>query len=62
MGNLPNKVNYVYKTGKGKNTNFIQKSTGPYYSGNLVITNPGDVKEIWRIIKRQGHGGHLRIC
>ena len=46
MGNLPNKVNYVYKTGKGKNTNFIQKRTGPYYSGNLVITNPGDVKEI----------------
>ena len=47
MGNSPNKVNYVSKTGEGKEVNFNQHRTGPYYSGNLVITNPNDVKDIF---------------
>jgi hypothetical protein len=29
-----------------KDTKFVEYRTGPYYSGNLVITNPEDVKEI----------------
>jgi hypothetical protein len=43
-GNTPNKVNYVSKTGKGKDTKFKGYRTGPYYSGKLVITKPEDVK------------------
>jgi hypothetical protein len=44
-GNNPNKVNYVAKVGKGEDTEFIRYRTGPYTSGNLIITNPEDVKE-----------------
>ena len=45
-GNTPAKVNYVTKIGSGEDTKFVEYRTGPYYSGNLVITNPEDVKEI----------------
>jgi hypothetical protein len=45
-GNTPTKVNYVAKVDKGKDTKFIEYRTGPYYSGNLIITNPEDVKEL----------------
>lgn len=44
-GNSPNKVNYVARVGKGEKTKFIQYRTGPYYSGNLIVTIPEDVKE-----------------
>lgn len=46
-GNMPNKVNYVAKVGYGKDTKFVEHRTGPYYSGQLVITNPEDVKDIF---------------
>ena len=38
-GNWPNEVNCVSKTGKGEDTEFIRYRTGPYTSGNLVITD-----------------------
>ena len=44
-GNMPSKVNYIVKDGKGEDTKFIEHRTGPYYSGQLVITNPEDVKD-----------------
>ena len=47
MGNSPNKVNYVSKINNGYETKFKEHRTGPYYSGNLVITNPDDVKVIF---------------
>ncbi len=46
-GNTPNKVNYVSKTGTGKDTKFKGYRTGPYYSGLLVVTHPEDVKEMF---------------
>jgi len=46
-GNSPNKVNYVIRIGKGENTRFMERRTGPYYSGLLKITNPADVREIF---------------
>ena len=45
-GNTPAKVNYVSKIGNDEDTKFIEYRTGPYYSGNLVVTKPEDVKEI----------------
>ena len=47
MGNSPNKVNYVSKINNEHETKFREHRTGPYYSGNLVITNPEDVKDIF---------------
>ena len=44
-GAIPNKVNYVVKSGEDENTTFTEFRTGPYYSGNMVITKPEDVRE-----------------
>ncbi len=46
-GNLPTQVNYVVRDGKGEDAKFIAHRTGPYYSGQLVITNPEDVKDVF---------------
>ena len=52
-GNTPAKVNYVSKKGDDKNTKFNEYRTGsvrpggiviPYYSGQIVITDPKNVK------------------
>lgn len=54
-GNTPAKVNYVIKKGKEENTTFEEHRMGsirpggktiPYYSGQIVIIKPNDLKNL----------------
>ena len=55
-GNHPAKVNYVTKEGDNENTKFTGYRTGgvrpggkviPYYSGQMIVTDPKNVKNIY---------------